>query len=427
MSTKAGFLGRIATSTRIGRPFRSLLNGIHKRRFSRVAIGRFSGFLLARVAASAMQAFTLILLARGIGPAAFGAFSTSIALGVILGSLLGLGSSAQSMRLLATSAPDRIATTLILLRFGTAIIVSTIIFLVGHWGPQDIIILAIIYTASELFAELCTSIMLGMQRAVLAHGAILVRRTLPMLALLLGMHFGLPPTRSLSVGWSASGILLLMMCVPFVARPMPILVVVRDGIHFWSSTAMAKLQKLDVVLLQTVVGSSFVGQYSAAARITGPLSLLVATTLSVITPKLATAKDRTHLASIFNEAHLALCVYMGLLVTAAPVAFWLGPLLLGPDYQESAPLFAAFTIASGIDAAAQSYIALLYAVDKARILMAIRLVSLPIGLAILIIASVLAGVIGAAGGVVAIPLIFLVMLHCAVARAGILMDRPDRR
>lgn len=373
-----------------------------------------------------MQAFTLIILARSIGPSDFGAFATSMALGVILSSLLGLGSSAQAMRLSATPEPKRTATTLVLLRFGTVFVVSIVIFMYGHWSPQGIIFLAIIYTASELFADLCTSIMLGMQRTVLAHVAILVRRIVPISALLVGMYFGLEATHTLSVGWGVSGALILVMSLPFAARPMPVPTIFRDSIHFWSSTATAKLQNLDVLLLRIFIGSEFVGQYSAAARIIGPLSLLVSTTLSIITPKLAAAKDGGSRANMFYDARLALSIYTGVLVAAAPAAFWLGPVLLGPEYQESAPLFAAFTIAAGIDAAAQSYIALLYAINKARVLTVIRLVSLPIGLTVLVSGALLAGFVGAAVGIIFTPVVALVMLHCAVARLGVLSDRSVR-
>jgi O-antigen/teichoic acid export membrane protein len=360
----------------------------------------------------------MILLARGLGPAAFGYFAGSIALGAVAGSILGFGSSAQALRLLAAEEPRRLAAALLWIRLCTAAAVAGIVLAAGLVGPVEVIAAAAIYSATEVISELGQSVLLGMRRVLLGHLAILLRRALPAALLLASGPMEWPALTALSVGWGSTAILTLGLCWNSVARPLPFIAAVRSGVHFWSSTALVNLQNLDVVLVQAIAGPFVGGQYGAASRVVNPLNLFTATILSVLTPSLAAASGAGERARLFRRGQYTLLGYLGLLAAAAPAAYWLGPLVLGHEYQEAAPLFAAFTTAAGISGLSQIHVSLLYALDLARPVATSRLVAIPLGLAILAAATQAAGIYGAAAGIIAMQAVQLGLLHRMVRRLG---------
>ena len=378
--------------------------------------GKFGAPLLARVGATVLQAVTMILLARDLGPAEFGPFASSLGIGAVLGSLLGFGSSAQALRLLATPRPEGLAATLLLLRLGTAAVVAAAVLAVGWGGPRETIILAAVYATTEVICELAQSIMLGMKRTVLAHLAIVLRRALPVALLLAGAVLHADAALGLSAGWILSTVITMAFCFSLLGRPIAVATAVRSGVHFWSSTALVKLQNLDVVLLQAVGAPALVGQYAAAARVVNPLNLFTATLLSILTPKLASAADAEERALVFRQGRLALLGYFAALVAAAPLAYWLGPALLGEEYRPAAPLFAAFTIAAGISGLGQIHVSLLYALDLAHRVALVRLGAIPAGLAVLLLATYAAGITGAALAVIATQIMPVLLLRRIVVK-----------
>lgn len=386
---------------------------------ARAVSKQFGAPLVARVAASAMQAVIIVLLARMLGPTDFGFFAVSIGIGAVLGSLLGFGSSAQALRLLATPDPQRLAATLLLLRVMTAAIIAGAIVAMGWSGPRAIILLAAVYTATEVISDLCQSLMLGMQRTGLAYVALVVRRALPLTLLLAGLLFAWSPIVTLGIGWGLSAAIALLFCRSLVARPLPAWTAIRSGLHFWSSMALLNLQNLDVVLLQAVVGPALVGQYGAASRVVNPLNLFTATILSILTPKLAAATDPADRVATFRQGRMILIAYFACLLVAAPIAYHVGPWILGDAYAAAAPLFAAFTVAAGFSALSQIHVSLLYALDRAQTVAVMRLIAIPVGLAILVASTYVAGVIGAAVGIVCMQILPMVLLERTVRRAGL--------
>ncbi len=384
----------------------------------RVVAAQFGAPLLARIAAAAMQAVIIILLARNLGPGGFGTFAVSIGIGTVLGSLLGFGSSAQALRLLATPEPRRLAATLLLLRLAAAAIVAGFVVAVGWSGPRDVVLMAAIYVASEIVCDLCQSLMLGMQHVVMAHVAIVQRRVVPLALLLAGIAFAWSPSLTLSIGWALSAAIALFFCRSLVARPLPAWTAVRSGLHFWSSMALLNLQNLDVVLLQAVAGQTLVGQYGAAARVVNPLNLFTATILSILTPKLAAASNANDRADTFRQGRVILLAYFACLIAAAPLSYWLGPWILGEAYRAAAPLFAAFTIAAGISGLSQIHVSLLYALDRAGAVAIVRAVAIPAGLGILLLSAHFAGITGAAAGIIAMQVLPMWLLRRAVHRKG---------
>ncbi len=382
--------------------------------------------LLARIAASALQAITMILLARALGPGDFGYFAGSIGLGAVAGSLLGFGSSAQALRLLAAEEPRRLAAALLWIRLCTAGAVAGIVWAVGFVGPIEIIAAAAIYSASEVICELGQSVLLGMRHLLIGHIAIFLRRAVPAALLLASGPMGWTPLSSLSVGWGVTALLTLGLCWQSVERPLPFIAAVRSGVNFWSSTALVNLQNLDVVLVQAIAGPFVAGQYGAASRVVNPLNLFTATILSVLTPSLAAASGAGERARLFRRGQHTLLGYLGLLTAASPAAYWLGPWVLGHEYQAAAPLFAAFTLAAGISGLSQIHVSLLYALDLARSVAMARMVAIPLGLAAVAAATYAAGLYGATAGVIGMQVIQLFLLHRMVRRLGATMRARGR-
>ena len=81
-----------------------------------------AGRFVARLAAAVVQAVFLLLLARSLGPSQFGELAVAMAVGVIVGTVLGLGAETRVLRVRAEQCPDRVAGALARVRVaGTAL------------------------------------------------------------------------------------------------------------------------------------------------------------------------------------------------------------------------------------------------------------------------------------------------------------------
>ncbi|WP_344758486.1 FkbM family methyltransferase [Luteimonas lutimaris] len=305
----------------------------------------------------ALQATSLVLMARVLGANGYGALAGTVALFMVCGQLTGLGSGLVLLREVARgdNLRDRLAATQRTYLLSGVILTLVALpvsqFFLGTQVPlQAMTLLAIAeilvapalqplvfrYQAEErLFLSSAIGTLAPMARlGAIATAAILGRNEIVAFA-------------QLYLTWLVPAVAITTyraMPRGDVSRHIGTRQCIREGLPYvFSGAALTAGRELDKTVLLRIAGDTITGAYSAAHRIASAAMLPVNALILAATPRLFRA-------SPMNDGRLPRAMLLVVLgySTLASAALWLlspfAPILLGHDFSDSAPLLRAFCL-----------------------------------------------------------------------------------
>lgn len=326
------------------------------RRMGLAILMQFGGRFASRVLAAALQAATLVLLARMGGPSAFGVFAAVTATGYLANAVTSAGTSVRVLRINAEPGQrERLAGSFLTIRLvGSLLIISVgcaLSLLTDQRGPA---VAAAILVAADNLGDYAQAFYSGMQRHTKASTFIVAQRLIPLVAIV-------PST------WSSGEFEWTQLTVvAFILTVATALVLVRDttptmpgrGLRgtggYWLAALSSNALQLQIPALATVVNAATVGLYSIATRLMGPLTILVSALQSIAVPHLAAQLGKPAYARGVRLLLSLSCAYGLALSLMSPLGAALLIDLLGSDYERARSLLVAMFIAAGLSAVAQA-------------------------------------------------------------------------
>lgn len=339
------------TLLQVSRPKNRRCGGRHRRSqpSGNITIGRQVYWLTSgRIVGALLQALTLGLLSRALGPAGFGlaagvvgAVQASIAVGDlgVTPTLLrtrARGSSASlTGSLLALNARVSLALGLI----WTAILLAAGL-ISGEIAYFFLLPLAI-WVVAEKNTETTLMIPLADGKTFELLASLMLRRSAALGLLLAGIHLGAHPLVAYSVALAGSGLIGVAWTRGRTTaglprqRSVPYLPLLRQAFPFWLATLAVQGRAFDVSIVRAAADDYTSGLYAAPSRVTGALSLLPNSIAQVALP-VASKGDKAGvraLAKALIGGMLIMTATFGLIAIFAESAL---RVVLGPQFEQSA-------------------------------------------------------------------------------------------
>ncbi len=322
---------------------------------------RSAGRIGARIASSALQAVTLLLLARALGATDFGRFAVGLAVAYVLSALLGWGGQARVLRAAAEDRPDAVRSSLALVQLGAVVLLLAVALLLHAVQVLD--------TASTAGFALGLSDQINTfaqndaaGRGAHAHASALAvqQRAVPTLALLLTLgHFR----------WEVLLVAVAIATVPpllFVVRRLtrPARAGLAGGAGYWSYGLIQASPQLEAPVVNAVADAAVAGLYGIANRVANPLTILSSALASVFIPEIAAADSEERRRALGRRLVVLSIAYAGVVALSA---IWIAPVvvaIVGRQFAPAEPLIAATTVAAGLSAVSQAVNAVLIAAGR---------------------------------------------------------------
>jgi O-antigen/teichoic acid export membrane protein len=324
--------------------------------------------LSATVLERLLQALVLILIARQVGPAAFGQFAACIALTKILSVTFTLGLDIWLLREgYREGDPARLAeygTICLALRAGLGLLWFLGIAVLARWlDPAAFPPALLVVTALSVWGEELANIVWSTFKAALQNQTLLKFITLAQ-ALAVGVTLlliALGVRSVLTFAWAQAAVMGLHAAVAVVWQmrtfgwrwqPATLLPVLRASVPFALSTGLAMIYgRADIALVGAWLGQEAAGLYSPAVSLANALALIPTAVYYVMLPLLSRAYTENRLVEeplagrfVWSSVAVGGLVGVGLALVAQPVV----RLLYGPAFAATGMLLA---VLSGVLAA----------------------------------------------------------------------------
>lgn len=316
--------------------------------------------IAARITASALQAFGLLILARSLGVAQFGLFTVGVSLGYVIMSVTTWGAQYRVLRSAAENDPMALRATLLILQIGAVAVLA-----VGSLVLLNLQVLPIAGFAGVTVAMVDQLNAFGQfdaagagshrQASVMA----VQQRALPAIALVATLGAFTWPLFLLATVLTAGQPLAFSVLELKPFRPDRR--VLRKGSGYWVYGMAQNAPQLEAPLLGLVATSFIAGLYGVANRVANPLTILSSALASIFIPEIARASDEKRRLHLGNRL-IAVSVAYAVLVSVC--AGWIAPLvvlLAGRTFAAAEPLIASTTVAAGLSAVSQAFNAILIA------------------------------------------------------------------
>ncbi|WP_169693240.1 lipopolysaccharide biosynthesis protein [Rhodococcus opacus] len=312
-------------------------------------IGRqFSWILIGRLAGALIQAGSMALLARWIGPAEFGLFASVYGFAIITQTVMDFGLATLIVRLRAQSPED-----------GS---IGRILRLVGRINLVVVVIGLVVSAALSIWDQsfvplIPLAVWIGADRQVetwlgipLADGAtwqnatsLVFRRAAALLFLIGAAVMGTDPFFGYSFGLAVSS----LVAAAFIVRgnidsvktdgETSDKILLRQARPFWINSIGTQARNLDTLIVAFLLSPGAAGFYGAASRLTTPLRILPTSFSSVLMP--AAARTPIGARGALIRTTLCMLAFSSALYLAIGVALpFAVPLLLGPAYNGAIPV-----------------------------------------------------------------------------------------
>lgn len=301
-----------------------------------------------RIVGALLQAVTLGVLSRGLGPAGFGlvagtvgAVQASIAIG-------DLGVTPTILRTRARSRTDPLTGALLTLNTRVSLLLGLLwtVVLVSAWASSGeiaylFLLPLAVWVVTEKNTETSLMIPLADGRALELVFSLVLRRSTALALLLAALHFGAEPLLAYSGALAAAGLTGVVWIrrrlpgtLPKRCRPayVPLL---RAAFPFWLATLAVQGRAFDVSIVRVAAGDYVSGVYAAPSRITGALSLLPNSIAQVALP-VAARGDRAGLRVLARALVGAMLMMTAVFAVIAVCAEPALRLALGPEFGQSA-------------------------------------------------------------------------------------------
>lgn len=378
---------------------------------------RVSLVVAGRIGAAVAQAVLLIAIANLTTIAAFGQYSVWISMGIIANAVFGGGLSAWLLRLPAEGERDlapSVLSTAVALSIGAGLVVLLAGWLTGGLIPSWLIAAAA-STMSDGAALSAQNAAFGRKRPGRATVILLLARVGPLAAVGIAALTGLDVFGLLVGGSVASIVASFLLSGKKGAAFRRIRTMRRGGSAYWRVSLWSMLQQLDVPIVGGLLGPAPAGAYAAAFRLASPVHIVTASLNSIFVPELSSIED-AHERRRRGRRLLSIGAgYATLVVLMAPVAFFVGPWVMGSQYEPFAIIFAIFFVNSGVSVLNQLQQSRLFADGAASSVARVNLAVTGLVIATVVLGAILGQVALSACGVL-LGQIILFALLCNLMR-----------
>ena len=309
---------------------------------------QFLTLLVARGASGLAQAAVLVLVARWMQVADYGALMSWTGILLVACGLADVGISGYVLVERPKGNADRVRRALrlnVLTSVGGAVLLGAI----GFLAAPDALALPFVLLAAAAFLEKNTDTLIHVaiaDRDNLSPAVSILIRRLGNLALTPLLYLaGLDPAVAYGAGYVTVCAIAQWHARRVITRsvePGPLegaWNVLRHSLRFMVELSAGQARMLDAAVVAAVSGGTTAGVYAAGTRLANPFVIVAGTLGNVLTPHVSRGDD-ARARSIARRLALGTA---GLVVVAVPVAILVAPLvvlLLGERYAESADVFA---------------------------------------------------------------------------------------
>ena len=319
--------------------------------------------VLARIGSAGLQAATLLLLARELGPDRFGVFAVVSSAGMLLSALACLGCSTRVLRLRAEPEQDRLLPALFWIQAaGSVLVLVGLLVAAAVLDDPAPAVVGTLLAFSDQQMEFRVSHLSGQVRQTAASVTILAQRGIPLLtvaaAIALGAGVLLPAGAALVV-------VAVLALVPAPAHRValrPALRVARSSVGYWFSALVANLRQLEPLVVGSAGGVAAAGLYGIAARVSNPLTIVVTSLQAIAVPEMA--RSRVGFRRMFRLLLGVAVVYAAVLVVLSPLVADLFLRIVGEQYEGARTLVTVLVVCAGLSAVSQALQARLLAVGR---------------------------------------------------------------
>lgn len=306
---------------------------------------QFSWILVGRIVAAALQAVTLVILARALGPQEFGILTAVLGITIWLQAVADLGIGKMVVRERSDgSSPELVAGALWLnARSSLVLGISLGLAFVLAGSFFNTIFFLMLPLAFSVAGEKNADTWLGVAIAdgdTHLNSLNLVGRRAGALGIFLALNLiGMVPLLSYSVAVAVSAAGSVIFARIHVSRLVgaprsSMRVVFSCARPFWVNTLAVQLRNLDSAIVGLISSATVAGYYATASRLTGPLRMLPTSLAVVILPHVARTRQNSIRPVIRLVLSFGICVgflYIALLF-AVP---WGVPTILGEAYRSA--------------------------------------------------------------------------------------------
>lgn len=323
---------------------------------------QFSWILLGRVIAAALQAATVVILARTLGPNQFGVLAAVLGVIIWLQAVADLGMSKLVVREWSDGCARGLVSGGLWVNSISTLILGTVLalaFILAGVFLEEVFFLMVplaLSAAGEKNADTWLGIAVADGDTHLNSINLVSRRALALAVFLLLTSIEVAPLLAYSLAVAAAA----LFSVVFAHRHVSKLVMTeRESLRttlgvarpYWVNTLAVQMRNLDAGIVGILASPGVAGYYASASKLTSPLRMLPTSLAVVILPHAArTRKDsaRTIAKLVLLSGTLVGIIYISLIF----IVPWIVPIILGSEFQKSiVPLqivlaglvFAAFT------------------------------------------------------------------------------------
>ncbi|ELT45963.1 oligosaccharide flippase family protein [Arthrobacter nitrophenolicus] len=272
--------------------------------FAWVSAGRLIGALI--------QAVTMLLLARDLGPYEFGLFSAVFGTIIVFQSALDLGIATMVVKERAADPQSPVIHSALRVAdhssFALAAVIAFPLAALGTFlDPFFMLLLPLsVWAAAERHSETWLSVPLADGDARINTQNLLIRRTAAALLYLGAVFAGIHAAVAFSAAMALTALISLIVIRKVVSSrltpPLSALglrEIVRISWPFWMNSLGTQARNLDTLLVSAFAGPTQAGFYAATSRATGPLRIFSTSMAAVLLPASA-GKERKHLRKLFK-------------------------------------------------------------------------------------------------------------------------------
>lgn len=303
-----------------------------------------SWIMLGRLAGALIQAGSMALLARWIGPAEFGLFASVYGAALIVQTIIDLGLTTYIVRLRAiepTSEYLKSALSVVSrVSFATGIVGVLVAFLLSWHDARFIPFVPFaVWVAVDRQVETWLAIPLADGDTVQNALSLITRRGISFSVMIGAVFVGIDPLLGYTVGLACGSALSCILVmeknrVPFRRFKVPAREVIRAARPYWANSVATQLRNLDTLVVTLVAGPTQGGYYGAASRLTTPLRIVPTSFAQVLMPAAARTgrSGRKELIRGIAKLMAATAVLFGLVALLIPFAV---PIILGEGFSGS--------------------------------------------------------------------------------------------
>ncbi len=307
-------------------------------------IRQYGWLLASRLLSAGLQALTLVLLARGAGPATFGIVASVTGILLFLGILADFGLSGLLLREHSRDAPGGLSAAAILrlnLVTSALLTVGVVIGLAAYALVTDRpALLALLplagWIAAEKNGDAWLSLATASGRSHLVTWSILIRRGVALL-MFLGLARIADITLAYAVAVAVGSVLANLVMRAYLRLPASVAEATRLGTvaraawPFFLHSFATMIRTIDVAIVAAAAGPVAAGIYAVPSRLTTPLRMLPAT-LGPLIVRSAAIGTVVALRAIARVSAVVTGAMIAVLIVLAVVAEPLVDVVLGPSY-----------------------------------------------------------------------------------------------